>query len=318
MNYIVMDLEWNQSAIKRYENSKIPFEVIEIGAVKLNEDMQIVDHFQSLVKPVVYHKMHNITAELLKITMEQLEQEREFVEVANEFLNWCGNNYIFCIWGNQDLTEFQRNLEYFGMSDMADGPIMYYDVQKLYAIAKKEGKDKRSLSHAVEEFHLKEERMGFHRAYGDAYYTAKVMECIQTEDLLKRVSFDNFHPPKDSKNEVLWHFGEYSKYISKVYTDKIELMHEKKVSSIPCITCGKALRKKIRWFSSNGKNYYAAAHCVEHGYMRGKIRVKKYGEDLFAVKTVRAMDSIELEELKVKKQKTAELKKLKRKRGKES
>ena len=38
MNYIVFDLEWNQSpGGKRWSNSRLPFEIIEIGAIKLNE-----------------------------------------------------------------------------------------------------------------------------------------------------------------------------------------------------------------------------------------------------------------------------------------
>lgn len=41
MNYIVLDLEWNQSADgKAYTNSRIPFEIIQIGAVKLDENFQ--------------------------------------------------------------------------------------------------------------------------------------------------------------------------------------------------------------------------------------------------------------------------------------
>ena len=36
MNYIVVDFEWNQTSYgKGSENRKIPFEIIEIGAVKL-------------------------------------------------------------------------------------------------------------------------------------------------------------------------------------------------------------------------------------------------------------------------------------------
>ena len=38
MNYIVLDLEWNQSADgKAYTNSRIPFEIIQIGAVNLTD-----------------------------------------------------------------------------------------------------------------------------------------------------------------------------------------------------------------------------------------------------------------------------------------
>ena len=36
MNYVVVDFEWNQACYgKGSENRKIPFEIIEIGAVKL-------------------------------------------------------------------------------------------------------------------------------------------------------------------------------------------------------------------------------------------------------------------------------------------
>ena len=43
MDYIVVDFEWNQSAYgKGSTNKKLPFEIIEIGAVKLNEKRQFV------------------------------------------------------------------------------------------------------------------------------------------------------------------------------------------------------------------------------------------------------------------------------------
>ena len=39
MNYIVLDLEWNQSDTGNETATKeIPFEIIDIGAVKLNSD----------------------------------------------------------------------------------------------------------------------------------------------------------------------------------------------------------------------------------------------------------------------------------------
>ena len=46
MNYIVLDLEWNQSNSdsKARKDSDLPvFEIIEIGAVKLNKNKEIVE-----------------------------------------------------------------------------------------------------------------------------------------------------------------------------------------------------------------------------------------------------------------------------------
>ena len=36
MDYIVLDLEWNQAPGKFDKDNMLPFEIVEIGAVKLN------------------------------------------------------------------------------------------------------------------------------------------------------------------------------------------------------------------------------------------------------------------------------------------
>lgn len=58
MNYIVLDLEWNQSADgKAYTNSRIPFEIIQIGAVKLDENFSEISQFDRYIRPAVYTKL---------------------------------------------------------------------------------------------------------------------------------------------------------------------------------------------------------------------------------------------------------------------
>ena len=43
MNYIVFDLEWNQGNPQREpEVYGVPFEIVEIGAIKLNEDKEMI------------------------------------------------------------------------------------------------------------------------------------------------------------------------------------------------------------------------------------------------------------------------------------
>ena len=63
------------------------------------------------------------------------------------------------------------------------------------------------------------------------------------------------------------------------------------VTSTKCCLCGKSLRKKIRWFTANQKMYFSLAVCPEHGYLKGKIRIKKAdGDRVFAVKTLKLTD----------------------------
>lgn len=124
MDYIVFDLEWNQSNTGKEEEIKeIPFEIIEIGAVKLDENFQIKDKFHHLIKPNIYHEMHDITKRLIHIKMEELENEKYFPDVTKEFLTWCGKDYTFCTWGPLDLTELQKNMKFYKMPPLTDRPI---------------------------------------------------------------------------------------------------------------------------------------------------------------------------------------------------
>ena len=51
MNYIILDLEWNQGNEQKEKQLKeLPFEIIEIGAVKLNSRMEICDSFHELIR----------------------------------------------------------------------------------------------------------------------------------------------------------------------------------------------------------------------------------------------------------------------------
>ena len=55
MNYIVFDLEWNQSHIGQAgEHPRMPFEIIEIGAFKLNKKYETIGEFRRLVCPKLY------------------------------------------------------------------------------------------------------------------------------------------------------------------------------------------------------------------------------------------------------------------------
>ena len=54
MNSIVLDLEWNQAQTRDREAPGLTFEVIEIGAVRLDEHGNQTDSFSGLIRPCVY------------------------------------------------------------------------------------------------------------------------------------------------------------------------------------------------------------------------------------------------------------------------
>ncbi len=320
MNYVVLDLEWNQAnGITEHEVPAIPFEIVEIGAVKLDVPgepcpagegnpgggQHVKREFSQLIRPSVYHEMNQATGRLIHLRMKELKKGRPFPEVAEAFFRWCGEEeYLFCCWGGSDLTELQRNMEYYHMQPLADGPLAYLDVQKLFSLAYEDGKSRKSLEHAVDFLKL-EKDIPFHRAFADAHYTAKLLARILAEKpaVLKNLSYDVFHPPRDRKSELKVQFDNYAKYISREFDTKEEALADREVASSKCYLCHRNLRKKIRWFSPGGKHYVCLAYCEEHGYLKGKIRFRKSpGGRIYVVKTTKLIPPEDAEALKARRE----------------
>ena len=305
MKYIVLDLEWNQgNADIEPQNPRLPFEIIEIGAVRLNENREHDGDFSSLIRPVCYHSMHYITGQLVHLTMEALQNERPFTEVMDEFLRWCGDEPLFCTWGPNDLTELQRNLLYHDEEPLADGPLPYLDVQKLFGIFLGSRKERRSLEYAIDYLQIPKDSP-FHRAHSDAYYTAKILERLPQE-VLRNVSYDAFSIPKKRGDELHVRFDDYVKYISRGFSAKSKALGDAEVMSTRCYLCGRKLRKKVRWFTPNGRHYYSVSVCPEHGLMKAKIRLHKSKDDLYyVVKTEKFIGEEEAQALRERAKKAA-------------
>ena len=292
MDYIVVDLEWNQSPYgKSSSNKKLPFEIIEIGAVKLNSEYKEIGRFDVLIKPKVYKKLHHITKSLTGITEAQLNEGVHFPEAVRSFLDWCGPGYIFCTWGNLDLLELQRNLRFYHMEELLKGPIKYYNIQKLFRIFYDNENSAASLEYAVDFFNIKKDE-DFHRAIHDAEYTAVIFSKMNPEDVAPWYTLDYYQNPKNRKQEIKLVYDTYSKFVSKEFDTKEDAMADRIVRTTRCYKCGKSALKRIRWFSNKNKTYYCLAECAEHGYIRGKIRLKKTerGNHYYVVKTLRLID----------------------------
>lgn len=305
MNYIVLDLEWNQATDKYIRDYGLPFEILEIGAVKLNRKMKVIGNFDEIIKPQIYHTIHYMTTKIVNLEKEELEKGRPFPEVMAEFLEWCGKDFVFCIWGTLDLTELQRNMVYYGMDELSKGPLMFFDIQKFFSMTYEDGKIRRALEWAVDYLHI-EKDIPFHRAYSDAYYTAKVFKIIDAykPEIEKYVSYDVFMVPQNKRQEVHVNFKTYSKYISREFPDKSTALEDKSVSSTKCYLCGRNAKKLIKWFSVNGKNYFCLSYCRKHGYLKGKVRMKKADDgNVYVIKTLKLVNEDVAEEIRQKQDK---------------
>lgn len=303
-NFIVFDLEWNQSPEGK-ENSieHLPFEIIEIGAVKMDEHFQMVSTFHRLITPQVYTQLHYKISEVTHLNLQKLEEEGDlFSVVIRDFVDWCGEECRFCTWGSMDLTELQRNVEYFHLKNPFEKPLYYYDVQKLYALWQGNIRDKQSLDHAVEALGIQQSRP-FHRALDDAWYTGRVLQELDWKICSPYLSVDYYRVPENRKEEIYIEFPTYAKYVSRTFPTKEEALEDKVVTDLLCRDCRRMLRKKLRWFSLNQKQYFSLGFCPVHGYVRGKIRVKKAENgDFYVVKTLKHVDEAGAEAIYRKKE----------------
>ncbi|MCI9663187.1 MAG: exonuclease domain-containing protein [Lachnospiraceae bacterium] len=315
MNYIVLDLEWNQSDTgKEPEVKALPFEIIDIGAVKLDSERKMAGEFNRLVRPTVYRHMHKITGKIIHLHMRDLQSEEPFPRIMEEFRSWCGQDYIFCTWGPLDLYELQRNMRFYRMEPLSGVPIRFLDVQKLFSIAFEDKKSRRSLEHAIDYLKI-EKDIPFHRAYSDAYYTARIFSLLPQE-LFANYSIDTFVVPASRDDEVRVLFGDYMKYISREFEDKQKAMEDREVISTKCYLCHRNIRKKIRWFTPNGKHYYSVAVCPVHGFMKSKIRIRKSENDkVYVVKTSKFISEEDCAKLQNRRESAKEHRRTRKKGG---
>ena len=293
MNYIIFDLEWNQSYNGHPKGNAPAFEIIEVGAVKVDEKGNEIGRFHRYVAPRIYKRVHYKIKEVTGIDSKLLREEGEqFKTVYRDFISFCGSDYRFCTWGDMDLTELQNNCDYYRIRPGFGFPLFFYDLQKLFSLQYQDGKERINLKGAAELLGIEsDENTHFHSAYVDALYTAEVFRHIDMDAFGRYVSVDYHVLPKTDDDEIYLNFGTYTKFISRPFADREGAMNDRIVTGCACCVCGRPLRKKIRWFSTNGKQYYSLCYCPDHGFVKGKIRVKKApGGRVFIVKTQKLTD----------------------------
>ena len=113
MIHVVIDLEMNP--IKRSEKEirkRLNDEVIEIGAVKLDDKYQKIDEFQCYVKPQFTEISKHIT-KLTSITNEMVADKENFVEAFNKFMKWIDTDEVMLYsWSTSDLNQFKSECNF--------------------------------------------------------------------------------------------------------------------------------------------------------------------------------------------------------------
>jgi inhibitor of KinA sporulation pathway (predicted exonuclease) len=201
LGYIIFDVEANA---RRYKTD-IPQQIIQIGAVKLNEALVEVDYFSQIIKPTHSPTLSHFSRMQTGITQDEIDCARGFEEVYQEFYDWCDmqHNLMIC-WGKEDIRFIKEDCILNGLEDHL--PPGFIDILVRFRNYAKSNNDY-SVVKALE--YLEIEQIGeAHSALDDARNTSNIFKKIFS--FVDLNEFDSYHKsPINSKTKRMVRFIAY-------------------------------------------------------------------------------------------------------------
>ena len=180
-NLVLFDLEWNigyQPFIFNYHGVQQTFrgEIIEIGAVKIDEDANVLDTFSIHLRPRIFRCLQHHIAKVTGLTQEDLDRGEPIIQGLRRFMKWCGPDAEFAEWGMDDVPVLKQNLFLCNLDESC--PTVWYDLQQLFLreYPRKEGEGMK-LENVVTRMGIPLERP-FHDALSDTLYTADLCRLL--------------------------------------------------------------------------------------------------------------------------------------------
>ncbi len=283
MNYIVLDMEWNQPwpgspSSRKVLPVQIRGEIIQIGAVRVTEDQTVADEFQVMIKPKYYRHLNRRVSKLTGIKESRLKEEGiPFPEAMEAFRAWCGENIVFLTWGFDDIGILRENLQLFGLE--TGWTDKWYNAQMIFNAQTDGSNAQKALKTAMEIFGIEATRPA-HDALGDAYHTALI--CARLD--LQRGMTEYDAALKSHENG--FHGAELPGCIDRKvfhdYADKRAALSAMSGEENICPLCGCRMLGS-RWFAQPGHRYMDLATCPEHGKFLIRVRLSDEPDGLVRV-----------------------------------
>ena len=283
MNYIVMDMEWNQPwpgspSSRKVLPVAIRGEIIQIGAVRITEDQEVADEFQVLIKPKYYRHLNRRVSKLTGIKESRLKDEGvSFPDAMAAFREWCGEDITFLTWGFDDIGILKENLRLFGLEE--NWTDRWYNAQMIFNAQTDGSTSQKALSKALEIFGIEPSRPA-HDALGDAYHTALI--CARLD--LKKGAAEYDAAVKSHENG--FHGAELPGCIARQvyydFADRRTALATMAGEENICPLCG-ARMLGSRWFAQPGHRYMDLATCPEHGKFLIRVRLSLQEDGLTRV-----------------------------------
>ena len=180
--HIILDLEMNPvSKDNKQAYKSLRKETIEIGAVKLDKDFNIIDRFNIFVKPQYNHQVTPYITKLTGIVSTVTMKAPYFEEALQSFVNWIGNTGLTRIysWSNNDLHQLKTECDFNGI-EFPKVLKRWLDVQKVFPKMMGLYNDRRqiALKEAVQYFNIQIDDKKVHNALYDSELTELVIYLL--------------------------------------------------------------------------------------------------------------------------------------------
>jgi len=265
---IVFDLEWNQSSYN--PNHRMPHEIIEIGACRVDRDYNVVDTFSRLIRPRLYKRLDKHIKKVTGITEAELEEGGTFADVFSDFISWCGEDAQLITWGRDDFPVLRRNAAFHQTPMPFEPPI---DAQLVFGDSVLGSCHQQMNLHAALEHQNIVIEVPAHRAVYDAQCTSAMLKSIdqsvcELEESKRIQLLSVIAKEKRIASSALLSLP--TKYIYQT-----DLLADERMMNIACPKCGRRTAFDTPWFDSGREKYMALSVCPDHGFAYGQMHFKR-------------------------------------------
>lgn len=262
VNYIVLDLEWNcPFGSKMIEKPiRLEGEIVQIGAVKLDENLQVLDTFKIGVLPKYYTKMHKKITKLTRITTEDLQYGFPLPVAIKHFKKWCGDSFVFLTWGDCDILMLRANLMVHRLD--TDWLPNTYNVQIIFDDQVTKEKRHVSLLYAMEK--VGEQPREAHDALNDAQNTVCVCSHLDMEQGISEYT---------RLQKQLQEYQEVSSN-EKQYDSRKDALKDPELFTLVCPQCGGSCTCE-ELTQQNSVKYISIARCENGDELFVRFKFKR-------------------------------------------
>ncbi len=271
MDLVILDLEWNSG----YSKKKQCFinEIIEFGAVKLDNDLNIIGQFSIFIRPEITKRLNRTVKELTSLTNEDLKYGATFPYAVSKFRKF-SEGCVIMTWSRSDLEALETNCEYHFGSERIPFLKQYADLQAYCQdMLELPTKNQIALQGAAECLGIDMDDIPLHRAVGDSILSARCLKKLYDKE-----KFSEYIKPCD--DEFYGRLNFRNTYI----TNPDNPLIDKTEFTVYCEYCGNACTPLEDWKAKN-KSFTAPFECHTcNKRYKGKVQFRLSYDGISVIK----------------------------------